>query len=84
MKYILIYGFKSIDPKKRLEFNRKLYGYSDFSNFGSYTYFREGILNPKTCERLTKGVVLLHNKPKNLIKLLKEYKANYKIFKVVP
>ena len=83
MKYLLIYGFDSISPKKRLEFNRKLYGFSDYSNFGSYSYFREGILNPKECERLAKGVVLCGKKPKNLIKHLKKYKANYRILKVV-
>ena len=83
MKYLLIYGFDSIIPKKRLEFNRKLYGFSDYSNFGSYSYFREGILNPKECERLAKGVVLCRKKPKDLIKHLKEYKANYRILKVV-
>lgn len=83
MKYILVYGFKFISPKKRLEFNRKLYGYSDFSNFGAYTYLREGILKPKTFERLAKGVVLISKKPKNLVKLLKSYKAHYRIFKVI-
>ena len=83
MKYLLIYGFESIIPKKRLEFNRKLYGFSDYSNFGSYSYFREGILNPKQCERLTKGVVLCKKKPKELLKHLKEYKAKYRILRVV-
>jgi len=83
MKYILIYGFKSISPKKRLEFNRKLYGYSDYSNFGSYSYFRRGILDGNECERLAKGVVLCRKKPKDLIKHLKKYKANYRILSVV-
>ena len=83
MKYLLIYGFESISPKKRLEFNRKLYGFSDYSNFGAYSYFRKGILPFKECERLAKGVVLCKNKPKNLIKHLKEYKAKYRILKVI-
>lgn len=83
MKYILIYGFKSIIPKKRLHFNRKLYGYLDSSNFGAYNYFRKGILEQGSYERLGKGIVLLNIKPKNLIKFLKSYKANYRIFKVV-
>ena len=83
MKYLLIYGFDSINPKKRLEFNRKLYGFSDYSNFGAYSYFRKGIFEPKLCRRLAKGVVLFNKKPKNLIKHLKEYKATYYIFKVV-
>lgn len=83
MKYLLIYGFKSISPKKRLEFNRKLYGFSDYSNFGSYSYFREGVLHPKECERLAKGVILCKSKPKNLIELLKKFKARYRILKVL-
>ena len=83
MKYLLIYGFKSISPKKRLEFNRKLYGFSDYSNFGAYSYFRDGILHPEACERLAKGVVLCKNKPEKLIKHLKEYRAKYRILKVL-
>jgi len=83
MKYLLIYGFDSISPKKRLEFNRKLYGFSDHSNFGAYSYFRKGILNPKECEKLAKGVVLCKNKPRELIKHLKDYKARYRILTVI-
>jgi len=83
MKYILVYGFKSISPKKRLEFNRKLYGYLDHSNFGSYNYFRKGILKPNTYEKLAKGVILMSKKPASLIKFLKSYKASYRIFKVI-
>ncbi len=83
MKYVLIYGFDSIAPKKRLEFNRKLYGYKDYSNFGTYSYFREGVLKQNTFEKLAKGVILMKNKPKNLVKLLKDYNARYRIFKIV-
>ena len=83
MKYLLIYGFKSITPKRRLEFNRKLYGFSDYSNFGSYSYFRKGILDKKGCERLAKGVVLCESKPKELLEHLKKYKAKYRILTVV-
>lgn len=83
MKYLLIYGFESISPKRRLKFNRKLYGFSDYSNFGSYSYFRKGLLHPKECERLAKGTVLCKSKPKNLIKHLKEFKARYRILKVL-
>ncbi len=82
MKYILFYGFGSIEPKKRLEFNRKLYGYIDYSNNGQYTYFRKGILNPNKYEKLAKSVLLLAKKPRGLISLLKNYNANYRIFKV--
>lgn len=82
MNYILVYGFSLISPKKRLEFNRKLYGYLDSSNFGNYTYFRKGVLKPKTYEKLAKSIVLLYKKPKELIAYLKSYKANYRIFKV--
>ena len=83
MKYLLVYGFDSISPKKRLEFNRKLYGFSDYSNFGAYSYFREGIFNLKECKKLAKGVVLFKKKPEKLIKHLKEYNTKYRIFKVI-
>ena len=83
MKYLLVYGFDSISPKKRLEFNRRLYGFSDQSNFGSYSYIRKGILDPKECERLAKGVVLCKEKPEELMRHLKKYKANYRILTVV-
>ena len=80
---ILFVANHNISPKKRLEFNRKLYGYRDLSNFGAYTYFRKGILEQGTYLRLTKGVVLMDKIPKELIRHLKEYKAQYKILKVI-
>lgn len=83
MKHLLIYGFKEIIPKMRLQFNRKLYGYSDSSNFGDYNYFRKGILEPNSYERLAKGVVLMNKKPRDLIKFLKSYNAKYRILKVL-
>jgi len=83
MKYLLIYSFRNISPKKRLEFNRKLYGYRDSSNFGAYTYFRKGILEQGTYLRLAKGVVLMDKIPKEIIGYLEEYKAQYKILKVI-
>lgn len=83
MQYLLIYGFRAISPRKRLEFNRKLYGYRDSSNFGSYAYFRRGVLEPNSYKRLAKGVVLMRQRPKGLIKYLKSYKAKYRILKVI-
>lgn len=83
MKYLLIYGFKKIIPKIRLQFNRKLYGYSDSSNFGEYSYFRKGILKLNSYKRLAKGVVLMNKQPRGLIKFLKSYGAHYQILKVV-
>ena len=80
MKYLLVYWFKSITPKERTKFNRKLYGYSDSSNFGNYVYKRDGVL--KNYKKITKGVVLMDQKPKNLHKTLKSANAEYKIFNV--
>lgn len=83
MKYLLIYGFKEIIPKIRLQFNRKLYGFSDSSNFGDYNYFRKGILELNSYKRLAKGVVLMNKQPRGLIKFLKSYGAQYQILKVI-
>jgi len=83
MKYLLIYSFEKISPKRRLKFNRILYGYVDSSNFGTYSYIRKGILEKENYKKLTDGVVLLDKKPKNLAKHLKEYGAKYHIFKVI-
>jgi len=83
MKYILVYGFNSINPKKRLEFNRKLYGYIDYSNNGQYTYFRKGLLNSNNYKKLAKGVILLDKKPRGLNKLLNHYNSNFRFFKVI-
>jgi len=80
MNKLLIYWFKKISPKERTKFNRKLYGYSDTSNFGSYTYKRKGLL--KDYKKITKGVILLSKIPRKAKDLLKENKASFKIFKI--
>lgn len=81
MKLLLIYWFNEISPKNRTKFNRELYGYTDTSNFGKYSYNRKGIL--KKYKKITKGVILLDKKPKNIDKFLKKNKAKYKFFKVL-
>lgn len=81
MKQLLVYWFDKIVPKERTKFNRELYGYLDTSNFGKYNYKRKGLL--EKYKKLTKGAVLLENKPKKLDSFLKKSGVKYKIYKIL-
>ena len=82
MKHIVVYKFKKIEPKTRLQFNRELYGFIDYSNKGKYHYHREGILSKDDYEKLSRGVLLIKKKLNAVLEHLKRYNADYRVFKI--
>lgn len=42
--FIINYWLTGQPPVERTRFNRKLLGYTDKSQFGKYSYFREGLI----------------------------------------
>lgn len=64
-------------------FCRSLYGYTDKSNMGKYTYHRHGLLDEIPHVKLIRGVIITQVKdaPK-LIDLLKKHGAEYHIREV--
>lgn len=60
----------------RVRFFRQLYGYTEFSNFGKYTYYRSGLISNVPYLRPTESVIIINNKH---AKLLREFFKNEKV-----
>ncbi len=82
MAHIVIYTLPKTTPKQRLRFNRELYGFNDYSNRGSYRYYRKGILGKDDYEKIARSVLVVKNKLNHVLGHLRNYKAGYKIFKI--
>jgi hypothetical protein len=67
-----------LTPVERVKIRRRLYGYTDFSQFGRYRYSREGILAQIPHQRILPGVILIEQKDLN--KLLKVLRGKAKIW----
>lgn len=81
-KTIVCYSLGSIEPKKRIKFNRELYGYEDKSNHGKYEYQRKGILLKKDYEKPLKSVIIISKNIQRVIKHLEKYKAKFVSHKI--
>lgn len=77
---IVCFDLKKCDFAQRTAIQRRLRGYTDYSNKGNYNYKRKGLLNEIPHLRLNKGVIAVETKNKRKITtLLKNNKASYKI-----
>ncbi|KXB03182.1 hypothetical protein AKJ47_02715 [candidate division MSBL1 archaeon SCGC-AAA261G05] len=75
---IFIVVYKQPDRSKSVQLSRALHGYTDSSNYGKYSYEREGLLEKITYLKLMNGVFILKERDSDrLIKLLEKYQAEY-------
>lgn len=83
VRNIVCYTAKKLTQIERNFLQRKLHGYTEFSNKGQYKYDREGFLEKKG-EKLIDGVILVEEKDtKELLRILKRAKAKYHIFRIL-
>jgi len=81
---ILKYHLKGVPVTKKTLIHRALYGYTDHSNKGSYTYKRKGALEKLKYTKIGNGVILLDTKDVNqLIPLFKRYKIKVHIMDLI-
>jgi hypothetical protein len=59
-KVIIAYSLKGV--KKPLKITRKIYGYTEYSNYSKYKYQREGILSNIAYEKLFRACILIDEK----------------------
>ena len=59
-KVIIAYSLKGV--KKPLKITRKIYGYTEFSNYSKYKYERTGILSNIGYEKLSRACILIDEK----------------------
>lgn len=71
---IIKYNLKGVSVNKKTLIHRALYGYTDHSNKGSYSYNREGALKGIKYTKIGNGVLMFENKYlKKLRPLFKKY-----------
>ena len=79
---LVCYSLGKATPTARRNFHRELYGYTDVSCNGKYTYKRKGILHTVPSRKIFDAVIITkYEKP--IIKVLKKYKAKMKVFDVL-
>lgn len=70
--------YKQPNKSKSVQLSRALHGYTDKSNYGGYTYKREGLLNKIKHKKLFNGVFLVRNEDaEKFIEVLEKYNVTY-------
>lgn len=69
-KVIVAYSLKN--KKKPLKITRKIYGYTEFSNYSKYKYERAGILSEIKFEKLFRACIIIDEKDANQV--IEEFK----------
>lgn len=84
MKAKLIhYNLSKLDQVKKVLVKRLLFGYTEYSNYGKYTYKRKGILEEIPYFKLTKAVVVVKPQDQNkVINVLKKVGAKYDVLDI--
>lgn len=81
---LICYDLKKLSQVKKVDVNRALFGYTEYSNNAKYTYKRQGLLEKMPHLRLAKAVIIVENKNGNkIIRTLKKNKAKYKMFSIM-
>lgn len=60
-KSIILYDLKNKKPKEKTDITRKLFGFNDKSNNGSYTYKREGLLKNIEHKKWNKATIFINS-----------------------
>ncbi|MFQ5621407.1 MAG: hypothetical protein ACE5FT_06205 [Candidatus Nanoarchaeia archaeon] len=75
----IIYDLKSIKGKNKTYLIRELFGYTDQSNHGKYTYHRPGTITPYIKEKWGQSVIITKRKDKQAAtNILKKKNIPYK------
>ena len=77
---ILKYDLKGVSVIKKTLIHRALYGYTDHSNKGDYTYNRKGVLNGIKYKKISNSVLLLNTKEiKQIAPLFRKYRIKTRV-----
>lgn len=81
---ILKYDLKGVPVTKKTLIHRALYGYTDHSNKGNYTYVRKGALKSIKHTKIGNGVIMMDTKDvEQIIPLFKKYKIKVRIMDLI-
>ena len=80
---MLLYDLKNKNKVEKTHIVRSLFGYTDKSNHGDYTYSRRGLLSKFKCEKLDKSVIIVNRKDEKVVKkILKNFGLNILIMRL--
>jgi len=77
---LISYDLSKLPQWKKVEINRKLFGYTEFSNHSKYKYKREGILKNIPHIKIAKSVLIV--KKTDSRKVIKNLRCKYKSYKI--
>ncbi len=81
---IFSYSLEAQNPVERTQFNRKFLGYNDKSQYGKYSYFREGVMTEIPHVYVSNSLFIISEKDlKKIRHFCKRYDANLFVRKVV-
>ena len=82
-KALLIYDLKNKNNVEKTHIVRSLFGYTDKSNKGKYSYKRKGLISKFKYEKLDKSVIIVNSKDeKEVEKILKKFGLNVIVMKL--
>lgn len=82
-KTMIIYDLENKTPAEKTNIHRKLFGFSDKSNNGKYTYPRKGLLSDIPHEKAYKTALIISTKHAEYVtKTLEKFDVN--IVKIKP
>lgn len=79
---LVCYSLGSVNATIRRSFHREMYGYTDVSCNGKYTYKRDGVLSKVAHKKILDAIILTTNE-KPIVKMLRKYKAKTRVFDVL-
>jgi len=83
-KIIILYTFDKINPIKRKQLDRKLFGTQEKTHHGKYITTTRGILTQKDYQRPIRSAIILNeNLKESVIRILREYSARILVFMIV-
>lgn len=84
-KILIFYSFKKLDPGKRKQFDRKLFGTIEKTHKGKYEARTVGILTGKKYRKPIKSAIITEKENlKSISILLDEFSAKKEIYKIAP
>jgi hypothetical protein len=81
---LVCYSLGKADAVKRTKFQREMYGYTDISCNGRYTYERKGLLGAIKHRKILDAIIVTNAQNSRLVvKLLRKYGAKTYVFDVI-
>jgi len=80
---LIIYELSKLEQYHKVLVNRALFGFTDNSNKGSYTYKRSGVLSDIPHKRIIRGAIIVRERDgSKVISVLNSYKVKPKVFNI--